>query len=34
MSRSIQLDSGGNEITCMKEFYALNYPCRECDKEN
>lgn len=28
MSRSIQLDSNGNDITCMKEFDALQYPCR------
>lgn len=34
MSRSIQLDSDGNDITCMKEFDALKYPCRECDKED
>ena len=34
MSRSIQLDSDGNDITCMKEFDALKYPCRECNKEN
>lgn len=34
MSRSIQLDSDGNDITCMKEFDALQYPCRECDMED
>lgn len=34
MSRSIQLDSDGNDITCMKEFDALKYPCRECSREN
>lgn len=33
MSRSIQLDSDGNDITCMKEFDTLKYPCRECDRE-
>ncbi len=31
---SIQLDSDGNDITCMNEFDALKYPCRECDREN
>ena len=34
MSRSIQLDSDGNDITCMKEFDALKYPCDSCDKED
>lgn len=34
MSRSIQLDSDGNDITCMKEFDTLKYPCRECDRED
>lgn len=34
MSGSIQLDSDGNDITCMKEFDALKYPCREFDREN
>lgn len=33
MSRLIQLDSDGNDITCMKEFDALKYPCRECDRD-
>lgn len=31
MSRVIKLDSNGNDITCMKEFDALKYPCDECD---
>lgn len=34
MSRSIQLDSDGNDITCMKEFDALRYPCKECNRED
>lgn len=34
MGRSIQLDSDGNDITCMKNFDALKYPCRECDRED
>ena len=34
MDRSIRLDSDGNDITCMKEFDALKYPCRECIKED
>lgn len=33
MRKSIQLDSDGNDITCMKEFDALKYPCRECNIE-
>lgn len=32
MSRTITYDSQGNDITCMKEFDALKYPCRECDR--
>ena len=32
MSRSIQLDSDGNDITCMKEFDALKYPCDSCER--
>lgn len=34
MSRSIQLDSDDKDITCMKEFDALEYPCKECDRED
>lgn len=34
MGRSIQLDSDGRDIICMKEFDALKYPCRECDRED
>lgn len=34
MSGSIQLNSDGNDITCMKVFGALKYPCRECDRED
>lgn len=33
MSKSIQLDSYGKDITCMKEFNVLKYLCRECDRE-
>lgn len=32
MSRSIKLDSNGYDITCMKEFDALKYPCNGCSK--
>ena len=32
MSRLIQLDLNGNDITCMKEFDALKYPCDLCDR--
>lgn len=34
MSKSIQFDLNGNDITCMKEFDALKFPCMECDKED
>lgn len=34
MSRTITYDSNGKDITCMKEFNALKYPCQECDKED
>lgn len=34
MSRTIILDTQGNDITCMKEFDALKYPCDECDRED
>lgn len=32
MSRMITYDSQGNDITCMKEFDALKYPCKECNR--
>ena len=32
MSMLIQLDSHENDITCMKEFDALKYPCDSCDR--
>lgn len=32
MSITITYDSQGNDITCMKEFDALKYPCKECDR--
>lgn len=34
MSRTITYDSQGRDITCMKEFDALKYPCLECDIED
>lgn len=34
MGKSIRLDSDGSDITCMKEFDALKYPCDECIKED
>ena len=34
MSRTIMYDSKGRDITCMKEFDALKYPCQECDRED
>ena len=30
--RIITLDYYGRDITCMKVFDALKYPCRECDR--
>ena len=32
MGRIIMYDSQGRDITCMKEYGALKYPCRECDR--
>ena len=34
MSKTITYDSQGRDITCMKEFDALKYPCQECDIED
>lgn len=34
MSRIISFDSEGNDITCMKVFDALAYPCSACDNED
>lgn len=34
MGRSILLDSYGCDITCMKEFDALRYPCDGCTRED
>ncbi len=34
MSRLIQLDAYGNDVTCMKEFDALKYPCDECKRQD
>ena len=34
MSRTITYDSQGRDITCMKVFDALKYPCQECDRED
>lgn len=32
MSRTITYDPKGKDITCMKEFDILKYPCKECDR--
>lgn len=32
MDRTISYDLHGNDITCMKEFDALKYPCEECNR--
>ena len=34
MDRTIRLDSNGNDITCMKVFDALMYPCDACNIES
>lgn len=34
MGRVIAYDSQGKDITCMKEFTALEYPCEVCDRTN
>lgn len=31
MSAILTFDSYGNDITCMKEYDAFKYPCKECD---
>ena len=32
MSKMITYDSQDKDITCMKEYDALKYPCNECDR--
>ena len=34
MSKTIMYNSQGRDITCMKEYGALKYPCQECDRED
>ena len=34
MSKTITYDSQGRDITCMKEYSTLKYPCQECDRED
>ena len=34
MSKTITYDSQGRDVTCMKKFDALKYPCKECDRDN
>lgn len=34
MDRTISFDCDGNDITCMKVFDALAYPCSACDIED
>ena len=34
MSKIIMYDLQGKDITCMKIFDALKYPCSECDIED
>lgn len=34
MSKKITYDSQRIDITCMKEFDSLKYPCRECNRED
>ena len=34
MDRTVTLDYYGNDITCMKTFDALKYPCYICDNED
>ena len=34
MSRTVSFDCDGNDITCMKVFDALKYPCSACDIED
>lgn len=32
MGKRLAFDSEGKDITCMKEFDALAYPCKECNR--
>lgn len=32
MGITFTYDLQGNDITCMKEFDVLKYPCKECDR--
>lgn len=34
MCKTITYDLRGIDITCMKEFDALKYPCKECDRKD
>lgn len=34
MDRTISFDCNGNDITCMKVYDALAYPCDACDIED
>ena len=34
MGKIITYDLQGKDITCMKEFDVLKYPCRECNRED
>lgn len=34
MCKTIVLDSYCNDITCMKRFDALKYPCDECYRKD
>ena len=34
MSITITYDSQGKDVTCMKEFDALKYPCQEYDRRD
>ena len=31
MSAVLTFDIYGNDVTCVKEYDALLYPCKECD---
>lgn len=34
MDRTISFDCDGNDITCMKVFDALEYPCSACNNKD
>jgi hypothetical protein len=34
MSKTLTYDMNGKDITCMKQYDILLYPCDECERED